>query len=230
VLTVTDDGAGIDVAKIRQVAKARGVMPAEAIDALNDAAATDLIFAPGFSTADAVTDISGRGVGMDFVRTAIEALGGRATIASTPGQGTELQMVLPQGVTIGTVMTVLAGGDRFGVPMEAILETARVANDRITVIGAGEAFALRDSTVPLLRLAQLLDLPPVPRAPTGANVLVVDAAGQRVGIEVDGFAERTDLLLRPLSGLLAGMPGLLGTSVTGDGRVLMILNLPELVR
>jgi two-component system chemotaxis sensor kinase CheA len=228
-ITVTDDGAGIDPARIRAVVKARGLMSDAALAALDDSAALDLIFAPGFTTTAAVTDISGRGVGMDAVRSKIVALGGRVALTSTPGVGSTLRLALPQAATVSTVMTVRIGSDRFGIPMDTVAETVRIPTGRIIPVRSGEAFVLRDCTLPLVRLAALLNLPSPPRTTHDAKLLIVAAGDQRVGIEVDGFAERVDVLLRPMTGLLAGMSGVLGTALLGDGRVLMILDLPELL-
>jgi two-component system chemotaxis sensor kinase CheA len=228
VISVADDGAGIDLDKVRQLAKSRNHMSGDAVDALDDAAALDLIFAPGFSTASAVTDVSGRGVGMDAVRTAVEALGGRVQVTSTRGVGSTIQLVLPQALVINTIMTVRVGDERFGVPIEAVQETMRIAADRIVPIREGEAFVVRNRTLPLLRLADLLDLPRVSR-PDDIRVLIASSGDERVGIEVDGFAEPFDVVLRPMQGLLSGMPGVLGTALLGDGQVLMVLDLAELI-
>ena len=228
VISVADDGAGVDLDKVRQLAKSRKLMGASAIEALDDAAALDLIFAPGFSTASAITDVSGRGVGMDAVRNAVETLGGRVLLSSKSGAGTTIQLVLPQALVVNTIMTVRVGNERFGVPIEAVQETIRIAADRIVPIREGEAFVVRNRTLPLMRLADLLDLPRAPR-PDDIRVLIASAGDERVGIEVDGFAERFDVVLRPMQGLLAGMPGVLGTALLGDGQVLMVLDLPELI-
>jgi two-component system chemotaxis sensor kinase CheA len=229
VITVGDDGAGIDAARIREVAKARGVMDPAAIDALDDREALALIFAPAFSTAATVTEISGRGVGMDVVRSAVEALGGRVTVESISGQGSTVQLTLPQAAMVTTVMTVRAGGEQFGVPMEVVAETARVPADRILPVRDGEAFVLRDRTVPILNLSLLLGLQHVARSGSDARLLVVSTGAHRVGVEVDSFAERADVLLRPMTGLLAGMRGVLGHALMGDGSVLMVLDLPDLI-
>jgi two-component system chemotaxis sensor kinase CheA len=228
VISVTYDGAGIDLDAVRQLAKSRNPMDAAAIDALDDAVALDLIFAPGFSTASAVTAVSGRGVGMDAVRTAVETLGGRVLVSSTRGAGSTIQLVLPQALVIDTIMTVRVGDERFGVPIETVQETMRIAADRIVPIREGEAFVVRNRTLPLLRLADLLDLPRAPR-PDDIRVLIASLGDERVGIEVDGFAERFDVVLRPMQGLLSGMPGVLGTALLGDGQVLMVLDLAELI-
>jgi len=227
-IAVGDDGSGLDIARIREIAKFRGVMDAEAIDALDDAAAADLIFMPGFSTASVVTDISGRGVGMDSVRTAIAALGGRVAVSSVKGAGTTVRMTLPQAVLVSTVVMVEVGEQRFGVPIESVSETHRLPRDRIVPIRGGEAFVLRDRTLPLLRLFNLLKLPRVESNGSEAKVLIVKSGNHSVGVEVDGVGERLDVLLRPMTGLLSGMRGLLGTALLGDGRVLLVLDLAEL--
>ncbi len=228
VISVIDDGAGIDLDRVRRVAKDRKLMDAGAIDALDDAAALDLIFAPGFSTASEVTDVSGRGVGMDVVRSAVEAMGGRVLVTSTRGAGATIQLLLPRAFVIHTIMTVRVGDERFGVPIETVQETMRVAANRIVRIREGEAFVVRNRTVPLLCLADLLGLPGVTRS-DDIRVLIATSGDERVAIEVDGFAERFDVVLRPMQGLLSGMPGVLGTALLGDGQVLMVLDLPELI-
>jgi two-component system chemotaxis sensor kinase CheA len=228
-VTVRDDGAGLDPAALREAALRRGFSTPEAIGALDDAAALNLIFAPGFSTASTVTSLSGRGVGMDAVRAAVEELGGRVSLASEPGHGTTVQLVLPRATVITTVVTVRLGEEQFGVPIEAVTETLRLPVAMIQPVGSGEAFVSRGRTLPLLRLSTLLGFPPVQRHGATAKLLVVACGQQHVGIEVDGFSDRTDLLLRPMSGLLAGVAGLLGTALLADGRVLLVLDLPELV-
>ncbi|SHK06494.1 two-component system, chemotaxis family, sensor kinase CheA [Roseomonas rosea] len=225
---VADDGRGIDPARIRQAAKARGLMPEAAIDALGDEEAVQLVFRPGFSTASAVTSLSGRGVGMDAVRAAVEALGGRVSLASRPGAGSTIRLLLPQGAAVTTVLLVRLGGEVFGLPSDAVAETARIPAGRILPLRQGEAFVLRDRTVPLVRLSALLDLPGTPRGEM-VRMAVVGSGAARVGVEVDGFAGRADVLLRPLPGLLSGMPGLLGTALMGDGQVLMVLDMPGLI-
>ncbi len=228
VIEVTDDGAGVDLQKVRQVAKNRNVMNETAIDALGEKAVLDLIFMPGFSTASAVTEVSGRGVGMDAVRTTIEALGGRVSMTTGLGTGSTIRLTLPQAFVINTVMTVTVGDEQFGVPIESITETVRISTERIVPIRDGEAFVVRDRTIPLLRLSDLLGLPSNRRG-DDVRILIATTADERVGVEVDAFAERVDVLMRPMQGLLSGMPGMLGTALLGDGHVLMVLNLPELI-
>lgn len=229
IVAVSDDGAGLDPARLRKVAKDKGLMRSEAVDALDDGAAVELIFMPGLSSSDAVTDLSGRGVGMDAVRTAIAALGGRVAVKSAAGAGTTVEMILPQAVLATTVIVAQVGDERFGVPIEAIAETCRIPRDRILPIRNGRAFVLRDRTFPLVRLSDLLRLAGLERSAGEAKVLIVVSGGQRIGIEIDGLGRRLDVLLRPMTGLLSGVPGVIGTALLGDGRVLLVLDIPALI-
>jgi two-component system chemotaxis sensor kinase CheA len=226
---VEDDGRGIDIAKVRQLAVAREVVKPEELAAMSDAEAIDLVFAPGFSTADTVTDLSGRGVGMDVVRRNVERLGGSAHLDSQPGAGTRAILKLPFSVMMTRVMTVQVGGQTFGLALESILETVRVPRSAITAIGAGHAFVLRDRTIPLVDLKQALGKAQTVEMPAHANIVVVSIGGQLGSVEVDQFGDRLDVMLKPMDGLLEGMPGMAGTSLMGDGGVLIVLDLPDLL-
>lgn len=228
VIEVADDGRGIDLARVRAAAVDRGIIAGDALTALSDEGVLDLIFAPGFSTAKVVGDLSGRGVGLDAVRTAVGALGGRVEAASEPGLGSRLTIALPLQVRMARIMMVHAGQETFGVPLEAVVETARVKAASVTPVRAGRAFVWRDRPLPLLNLATLLNLPePAPQAET--RVLIVNAGDDLAAVAVDGFGERIESPLRPMTGLLARAPGVAGTTLLGDGRVLMVLDLPELI-
>ncbi|UVF17586.1 chemotaxis protein CheA [Microvirga terrae] len=229
VVEVSDDGRGIDPELVRRAAHERGVAPADRIETMSDAEVTDLIFAPGFSTASDVTDLSGRGVGMDAVRSAVERLGGQVAVQSRPGHGTTIRFSLPLSVVMTKVMTVHVGSETYGIPIEGVLETAYLPASRIIPIQGAEAFVLRDRTIPLVRLTDLLRIPRGRDGEGGTKVLVMWVGGERVGIAVDGFGGRLDILMRPMAGLLAGLPGVIGTTLMGDGSVLMILDIPELI-
>lgn len=226
-IDVADDGRGIDVAKVKALAVGRGVVDEETAAGLTDAAAANLIFAPGFSTASALTEISGRGVGMDAVRAAVTQIGGRVLLENRPGHGLSVRLVLPAHVVLTKILVVKAGGERFGVPLESVAETHRVRSDHVTAIRAGRAYVRRDNVIPLLRLSDLLGVGG--SADDGTfPVLKVRAAGEDVGIQIDEIAERVEAPLRPMGGLLADYPGVLGTVLQGDGQVLLVLDLAEL--
>jgi two-component system chemotaxis sensor kinase CheA len=230
VVMVGDDGGGIDPAALRAAALRKGLLDAAALDALDDAAALDLMFLPGFSTAAAVSAVSGRGVGLDAVRRAVEAMGGRVSVQSEPGAGTRLRLAVPQALAISTVIIVRCGAERFGVPLDAVAETARIERARIRPLGAGLALALHGRTVPLLRLADLLGVEADgDEGGAPVKVLAVTAGDQTVGLAVDGFAERVEVAIRPADGVLAGIGFLSGTALLADGRVLMVLDLPALI-
>jgi two-component system chemotaxis sensor kinase CheA len=229
IVEVEDDGAGVDVARVRAVAAQREVAGPEALAAMSDAEVIDLIFAAGFSTAAQVTHLSGRGVGMDAVRSAVERLGGRVAIESRSGQGTTVRLTLPFAILMSGVLTVEAGGQLFGIPLEAVLETVRIRRGEIKPVGAARAFVLRDRTVPLIDLRETLGDPGDPTTSEEVNVVVAAAGGRLGGLEVDRLGERLDVMLKPLEGLLSGMPGIAGTSLLGDGRVLLVLDLQELL-
>jgi len=224
-IDVTDDGQGIDPARVRRKALDKGLIADAPAD---DDALLDLIFTPGFSTAGSITETSGRGVGLDVVRGGIEALGGRVSVSNTQGRGAALHITLPLAVAVTSIVVVRAGGDLFGVPFEDVLETRRLRRSTIHRVNNGWAFVLRNRTVPLVSLSSLLGC--AAANPTGdAKVLVIEGQGDPVGVEVDGFGERMDIVLRPITGLLAGMPGAMGTALLGDGRLLIVLRLAELV-
>jgi len=227
---VEDDGGGVDLARVRAAAVAKGVVAPEILAEMSDEAVVDLIFAPGFSTADEVSHLSGRGVGMDAVRNAIDRLGGRVAIESRPGQGTIVRFVLPFTVMMNQVMTVEAGGQLFGVPLDAVVETVRLPRESISPVGAARAFVLRNRTIPLIDLREAMGDGQRMAVSPLANIVIAATGGALCGLEVDRFGERMDVMLRPMDGMLAGTPGVAGATLMGDGRVLIVLDLHELLR
>jgi two-component system chemotaxis sensor kinase CheA len=227
-LRLRDDGCGIDPAHIRATAEKRGLLPAERLQELSDQEAIELIFLPGFSTAQAVSALSGRGVGMDAVQAAVQRLGGRVALSSRMGAGTTIELILPLSVSLTKVIIVTTGEQNYGVPMDRVLETVRISDSQVVPIRAGEAFNWRERTVPLLALSALTGGAAMARK--GARkVLVIRAQDQPIGIAIDGIVGRLDVAMRPADGLLAAMPGLAGTTMLGDGRVLLILDPEALV-
>ncbi len=200
-----------------------------ALSGMGDAEILDLIFMPGFSTKDAVSDLSGRGVGMDAVRATVERIGGRVSAESEPGRGSTFRLTLPYSLMVTSVMTVEAGGQTFGIPLDSVLETLRLPRERIHRVGTGGAFVLRDRTIPLIDLAQSLGATRERTDDSDALVVVASIAGQIGAVEVDRLGERMEVILKPLDGLLAGVEGVTGATMTGDGRVLLVLDLQEML-
>ncbi|SCX91424.1 chemotaxis protein CheA [Microvirga guangxiensis] len=226
---IEDDGRGIDPAAVRRVAGEQRVTSADELERMSDAEIINLIFAPGFSTASEVTDLSGRGVGMDAVRSAVERMGGQVSVQSLLGHGTTIRLSLPLTIVMARVMAVRIGQELYGIPLDGVIETTIVPRSRVIPVGDAEAFVLRDRTIPLIRLSDLLEISRSLELRSSMKVVVMALDDGPVGIAVDSFAERMDVLMRPMSGILSGMPGVMGTTLLGDGNVLMILDIPELI-
>lgn len=229
-LEVTDDGRGIDPAVVRRKAFEKRLMPSDELAALTDEQVIELIFGAGFSTSAEVSDISGRGIGMDVVRTAVEQIGGRVSLQSKPGAGTTVRIDLPTTIALSRIMVVEAGGQLFGISMDAVSETLRVAPDRISQIKSNNGFVFRDRVVPIVALAELMKLPVPAKDGSAARLLVVmEAAGRTAALEIDAIRDRLDVVLKPMQGLLAGARGYAGTTLLGNGQVLLVLDIRELL-
>jgi two-component system chemotaxis sensor kinase CheA len=226
-VSLEDDGAGIDPARIKALAVERGIVSDEASALLDDRSATSLIFAPGFSTSDQVSDVSGRGVGMDAVRRTAEAAGGRIEVDSEIGAGSKMILILPLSAITTRLLVVAAGEDRYAIPFDRIAETATVMAERIVPVGGGEALVLRDATVPLLHLTDLVGRDRVPS--DRVRLVVTHMNSERVALAIDAFGERLDSMVRPVSGLLATIPGIAGTTLMGDGEVLLVIDPERLI-
>ncbi|KAA0592902.1 two-component system chemotaxis sensor kinase CheA [Azospirillum lipoferum] len=234
VVEVSDDGAGIDPAAMRRVAVAKGLLAPDAAAALGDDDAVRLVFAPGFSTAGSVSDLSGRGVGMDAVRAAVERAGGRVEIASTPGSGTRVRLALPLTLSITRVVVVEAAGSLYGIPVTLVGGVQRVPRADIHGVKRAESIVLRDRVVPLVRLRRLLGQPDDERVQGERQraadcVVLAELSDGPVAVAVDDVGERADVVLRPMTGVLRGLRGYAGTAVLGDGRLILVLDLRELL-
>ena len=230
VLEISDDGRGIDPRVVRSKVSEKRLLPADELIALSDEQVIDLVFAPGFTTAAEVSDISGRGIGMDVVRAAVERIGGRVSLASRPGAGTTVRLDLPMTVAMSQIMVVEAGGQLFGISMDAVSETVRLAPDRIRQIKNNLGFVLRDRIVPIVSLAELMKLPDRAKEAAAARLFVVmEAAGRIAAFEIDAIRDRLDVVLKPMQGLLANARGYAGTTLLGDGQVLLVLDVKEIL-
>jgi two-component system chemotaxis sensor kinase CheA len=223
---VADDGRGIDPDAVRRAARARGM----ATDGLSDQAARELVLAPGFSTAEEVSDLSGRGVGMDAVRAVIDKLGGSIGLQSETGHGTTVSLRLPLSMAVTRVMVVGAAGQRLGIPVEHIRETLRLSRADLGSVGRQPALNHRGHVIPLVDLGEELGLDGAATDDDVLRVLIVAPAGEELGLIVEHFEDQLDLMCKPPEGVLADTPGLSGTALLGDGQVLLVLNLKEVLQ
>jgi two-component system chemotaxis sensor kinase CheA len=229
VVRITDDGRGLDPAKIRSKALERGLIAADA--PLDDREVLELIFAPGFSTAEQITGLSGRGVGMDVVRRNIEGIRGKIEIESQPGTGTTFTIFMPLTLAIIEGLLVAVGDQRYVVPTLAVRESLRpLPGDVTTVQGRGELVNVRGRLVPLLRLGPHFGVP-MRTADAAAGIVVVVEAGQECrGLLVDDLLGKQEVVIKSLGETFVGRRGFAGAAILGDGRVGLILDTNALVR
>ncbi|MDO8652211.1 MAG: chemotaxis protein CheA [Undibacterium sp.] len=231
VIDISDDGKGIDPVVIKRKAYEKGIIDETVLERISDQDAINLVFAAGFSTAEVVSDLSGRGVGMDVVRAAVEQVNGTVTLESQAGQGTRLRLSLPLSMAVTNVIIIESNQQIFGVPMDMVVETVRIRRSAIHSIKNHQTAVLRGRIVPLRSLNELLatDQPQLPNEDDEFAMLVIRMQGEHVGIVVDDFREVVDIILKPMGGILGGLSGYTGSALLGDGSVLMVLNLKELV-
>ncbi|PTS88111.1 chemotaxis protein CheA, partial [Sphingomonas sp. HMWF008] len=227
---VSDDGRGIDRVRVKAKAIEKGIIPADAV--LSDEEIDQLICAPGFSTAETISSISGRGVGMDVVRSNVEALGGRVDITSTPGQGTCFTMILPLTLAILDGMIVRLAGQRFVLPLANVIETVRPEPGQVRAMTpTSEVIELRGAYLPVKRLTDLFGFAPeTRRIPEESLVIIVESeTAGNVGIMVDTIDDRREVVIKSLEQNLHPIRGLGGATILGDGSIALILDIDALV-
>jgi two-component system chemotaxis sensor kinase CheA len=227
-IKVVDDGGGIDPDKLRAKAVDKGLIGQEEADAMSDENALMLIFAPGFSMAEAITDISGRGVGMDVVKTSIEALGGGVSLESDVGVGTTVTLKLPLTMAIIQALLVEVAHHVYAVPISSVLETVSVPTDSIRAMGQQKLITLRGRVLPLMWVHDLFGNISE-NGHEEVTAVVVDRGGQQVGLVVDSLIGQQEIAIKSLSGMLAGVKGFAGATILGDGKVIMILDVASMV-
>lgn len=229
VIEVADDGRGIDPAQVRRVALQRGIRDENELTTLTDQQTIELVFEPGFSTAAQVSNLSGRGVGMDAVRAVVRKLGGTVDVESVPGAGTTVRFAVPFSVLVTPVMTVEVAGQLYGIPLERVVQTQRLKREQIMPLGAAKACVIRGRTIPILQGSDLLSCTEAPSDQSEYEAVVVEIGGQWIAVLVDKAGEHLQVMLNPPGGLLAVTRGISGTALLGDGRVLVVLDLPDLI-
>lgn len=227
VIAIEDDGRGLDAAKIRAKIAERGLASDDELKRMNDAQIHRFIFHAGFSTAEKVTNVSGRGVGMDVVRTNIEQIGGAIELSSTPGQGTRFTIKIPLTLAILPALIVGTSGQRFALPQTAVAELVRVSAEsgsKIEMIHGSPLLRLRDELLPLVMLNEVLGISDASRDLTQTFIVVVDLGSQRFGLAVDAVFDTEEIVVKPLAAMLRQLPLYSGTTILGDGSVIMILD------
>lgn len=228
VVVVEDDGRGIDTDRVREKAVALGVLSAEAAARLSEEEAVELIFHPGLSTASQVTEVSGRGVGMDAVRAGVQALGGSVEVETQRGRGTRFVLRLPLTLAIVRALLVSCGGERYAIPLSSVQEIVDVAADRVHRVGSCRTTLLRGTVLPVVSVHEALGLP-APERPERL-LCVVTGGRRRVGLWVDRVLGEGEIVVKPLGGYLGQVEGVSGATILGNGRVALILEPSALVR
>jgi len=227
-IIVADDGAGLPLERIRAKAIEKGLISER--EELADRDIANLIFLPGFSTAEQITDISGRGVGMDVVKKALNNLGGMIDIDTRRGQGTTFIIRLPLTLAIIQALLVEVGEEIYAVPLSSVLETLLVERSDIKTVGGLPMVQLRGNTLPLISLQQKFDLPASPNPSGEVFVVVVGLGDKALGLIVDGLRGQQEIVIKSLGELLSNLPGIAGATILGDGKVTLILDIGSLIQ
>lgn len=231
IIRIRDDGRGIDPAKIREAAVRKGLLSEEAARRMPDSEAVNLVWSPGFSTAKSVSDISGRGVGLDVVHKNIEKLNGSVEILTVPGQGTEFRVKLPLTLAIIRALEVVLADAIYCIPLHSVVETDRVPVNTIQTVRQREVIVKRGEVIPLLRLADEfgVERPADWADPEELCVVIASVMGRQAGIVVDDLLGEGDVVIKPLGKFIGDIPGIAGATIMGDGDVAIIVDVPGLV-
>lgn len=227
-ILISDDGEGLDLSKIRKKGIEKGLIGER--EELADREIANLIFLPGFSTADKVTDISGRGVGMDVVKKALNNLGGMIDIDTRRGQGTTFTIRLPLTLAIIQALLVEVSEEIYAIPLSSVLETLLVNRKEIKMVGNLPMVQLRGNTLPLISLQEKFDLPTPENPSEEVFVVVVGLGDKALGIIVDGLRGQQEIVIKSLGELLNNLPGIAGATILGDGKVTLILDIGSLIQ
>lgn len=229
-LSITDDGKGMDPAILRGIAVKRGVMDKDAADRLTDTECYNLIFAPGFSTKTEISDVSGRGVGMDVVKTKISQLNGSINIYSTKGLGSKIVIKVPLTLAIMPTLMVMLGNQAFAFPLVNVNEIFHLDLSRTNVVDGQEVVIVRDKALPLFYLKRWLVASAAHEEQREGHVVILSVGTQRIGFVVDQLVGQEEVVIKPLGKMLQGTPGMSGATITGDGRIALILDVPSMLK
>ncbi len=224
IIELIDDGAGIDIEKVRRKAVEKGLIAREAAESLTTDQAIDLLFQPGFSTADKITDISGRGVGLDVVRRSLESLKGTIRVETTPGKGSRFELLLPPTMAIVDVMIVRINGRRLAIPISSIVEVASFRRDATHRIGKAETMLLREEVIQIFWLDDMVGM-----SDACDILIVVQYQKRKACVPVDIVEGKQEVVVKPLSSLIGNTRGISGVTILGDGDVVPVLDVNTMV-
>ncbi|HEX8960471.1 MAG TPA: chemotaxis protein CheA [Geobacteraceae bacterium] len=227
VIDVQDDGRGIDLGKVKRKALDKGLIPA--IDAVSERDALELLFLPGFSTSDKVSEISGRGVGMDVVKNNIAAVSGMVDIDSTPGAGCRVTITLPITLAIIKALIIASAGRTYAIPITSVQETIMMEHKDVLTVERKEVIQLRDATLPLLRLGSFFEIAGAADTPEASYVVVVGVAEKRLGIVVDDLLGQQDIVIKSIGETFKGFKGISGAADLGDQRTILVLDVGGII-
>jgi len=232
VIEIVDDGRGIDVEKVKKKAVERGIISEDDARRMTDGEAVNIIFLPGFSTADKVTDVSGRGVGMDVVRTNISKINGSVEVSTQKGLGSTFTIRLPLTIAIIQALMVTILPETYAIPLASVVETVKITEKDIKTISGSEVLNLRQQVLPLIRLRDEFKVPQeeAGSTPAGTYVVVVQIGSKNLGLVVDRLPYQEEVVIKSMGPILAGIRGLAGATITGDGKVVIILDVGEILQ
>ena len=232
VIEISDDGHGVNVERVRKKAIERNLISAADADRMSTDELVNLIFLPGFSTAEKVTDVSGRGVGMDVVRTNINKINGTVEIRSQNGLGSTFVINLPLTIAIIQALMVAIGEEVYAVPLQSVVETVKITESDIRTLSGAEVLNLRNQVLPLLRLRDEFKIPGESHESAGKNryVVVVQLGSRSVGLVVEALPYQEEVVIKSMGPILSGIRGMAGATITGDGKVVLILDVGEILQ
>ncbi|QOJ91102.1 MULTISPECIES: chemotaxis protein CheA [Pseudomonas] len=229
-LSISDDGKGMDPNILRAKAVEKGLMDKDAAERLSESDCYNLIFAPGFSTKTEISDVSGRGVGMDVVKTKISQLNGSINIFSAKGQGSKIVIKVPLTLAIMPTLMVMLGNQAFAFPLVNVNEIFHLDLSRTNVVDGQEVVIVRDKALPLFYLKRWLVQGQVHEEQHEGHVVILSVGTQRIGFVVDQLVGQEEVVIKPLGKMLQGTPGMSGATITGDGRIALILDVPSMLK
>jgi len=226
IVEIVDDGGGIPLDKVRARAIKQGLLSEN--DRPSDREIMELIFAPGFSTAEVVTDVSGRGVGMEIVKKNISRLNGVFEVDSAPGKGTKFTIKLPLTLAIIQALLVRVAEELYSIPLDSVVESQRINASEVRTVHGAEVITLRGQVVPLIRVGEFFGLGN-PRDPDKVMIVIVGLQGRQVGLVVDSFQGEQEIVIKPLSEVIGVIPGISGATILGNGSISLIMDVHSLV-